>query len=100
MDLGPETRERIIYEKAGAIARVTLNWPEKANAQDQKLAEEVDAALLDADRDYDIKVLILKANGRPRRTCSSNRPCTSGSSPSRPSPRYTATASAVALTTG
>ncbi|WP_431331520.1 enoyl-CoA hydratase-related protein, partial [Mycobacterium kansasii] len=44
--------------------RITLNWPEKANAQDQKLAEEVDAALADADRDYDIKVLILKANGK------------------------------------
>jgi enoyl-CoA hydratase len=59
-----ETRERIIYEKDGAVARVILNWPEKANAQDQKLAEEVDAALLDADRDYDIKVLIIKANGK------------------------------------
>jgi enoyl-CoA hydratase len=63
MDL-KETRERIIYEKQGAIARVTLNWPEKANAQDQKLVEEMDAALADADRDYDIKVLILKANGK------------------------------------
>ncbi|MDQ1548320.1 MAG: enoyl-CoA hydratase, partial [Actinomycetota bacterium] len=63
MDLN-ETRERIIYEKEGPIARVTLNWPEKANAQDQKMAEEVDAALLDADRDYDIKVLVLKANGK------------------------------------
>ena len=63
MDL-QETRERIIYEKDGAIAKITLNWPEKANAQDQKLAEEVDAALLDADRDYDIKVLVLKANGK------------------------------------
>ena len=63
MDL-KETRERTIYEKEGAIARVTLNWPEKANAQDQKLVEEMDAALADADRDYDIKVLILKANGK------------------------------------
>jgi enoyl-CoA hydratase len=59
-----ETRERIIYQKDGPIARVILNWPEKANAQDQKLAEEVDAALLDADRDYNIKVVILKANGK------------------------------------
>src|SRR5215467_13349223 len=63
MDLN-ETRERIIYQKDGPIARIILNWPEKANAQDQKLAEEVDAALLDADRDYDIKVLVLKANGK------------------------------------
>jgi enoyl-CoA hydratase len=63
MDLA-ETRERIIYEKQGPIAKITLNWPEKANAQDQKLVEEVDAALADADRDYDIKVVILKANGK------------------------------------
>jgi enoyl-CoA hydratase len=64
MDFGPETRERIIYEKSGPVARITLNWPEKANAQDQKLAEEVDAALFDADRDYDVKVLIFRANGK------------------------------------
>ncbi len=58
-----EERERIIYEKEGPVARVILNFPEKANAQDQALAQEVDAALLDADRDYDIKVLVIKANG-------------------------------------
>ena len=33
-----ETRERIIYQKDGPIARIILNWPEKANAQDEKLA--------------------------------------------------------------
>ena len=63
MDLN-ETRERIIYEKQGPIAKITLNWPEKANAQDQKQVEEIDDALRDADRDYDIKVLVLKANGK------------------------------------
>ena len=63
MDLN-ETRERIIFEKQGAIAKITLNWPEKANAQDQKQVEEIDDALRDADRDYDIKVLVLKANGK------------------------------------
>ncbi|HEX4587365.1 MAG TPA: enoyl-CoA hydratase-related protein [Mycobacterium sp.] len=63
MDLN-ETRERIIYEKKGPIAKITLNWPEKANAQDQKQVEEIDAALLDADRDYDIKVLVMRANGK------------------------------------
>ena len=63
MDLN-ETRERIIFEKQGAIAKITLNWPEKANAQDQKQVEEIDDALRDADRDYDIKVLVLRANGK------------------------------------
>jgi enoyl-CoA hydratase len=59
-----ETRERIIFEKNGPIATITLNWPEKANAQDQKQVEEIDDALRNADRDYDIKVLVLKANGK------------------------------------
>jgi enoyl-CoA hydratase len=63
MDLN-ETRERIIFEKQGPIATITLNWPEKANAQDQKQVEEIDDALRNADRDYDIKVLVLKANGK------------------------------------
>ncbi len=63
MDLN-ETRERIIFEKKGPIAKITLNWPEKANAQDQKQVEEIEDALRDADRDYDIKVLVLKANGK------------------------------------
>ncbi|HTI76495.1 MAG TPA: enoyl-CoA hydratase-related protein [Mycobacterium sp.] len=63
MDLN-ETRERIIFEKNGPIATITLNWPEKANAQDQKQVEEIDDALRNADRDYDIKVLVLKANGK------------------------------------
>ena len=76
MDLN-ETRERIIYQKEGPIAKITLNWPEKANAQDQKLAEEVDAALLDADRDYDIKVLVLKANGKGLVTLRKSVPKTS-----------------------
>lgn len=56
--------QRTIYAKEGPIARVTLNWPEKANAQDSLMAREVDEWLLDADRDYDIKVLVLRANGR------------------------------------
>lgn len=59
-----ETRERIIYQKDGPIARVILNWPEKANAQDETLALEVDQALYDAERDWNIKVVILKANGK------------------------------------
>jgi enoyl-CoA hydratase len=59
-----QERERTIYEKDGPIARVVLNFPEKANAQDETLAREVDEALLDADRDYDIKVLVMKANGK------------------------------------
>ncbi|HEV2368223.1 MAG TPA: enoyl-CoA hydratase-related protein [Acidimicrobiales bacterium] len=59
-----QRRERIIFEKEGPIARLILNHPEKANGQDSTMVKEVDEALLDADRDYDIKVLIFKANGK------------------------------------
>jgi len=59
-----QERERIIYEKDGPVARLILNYPEKANTQDAVMVHEVDEALLDADRDYDIKVLVFKANGK------------------------------------
>jgi enoyl-CoA hydratase/carnithine racemase len=56
--------EAVIYERQGPIARIILNQPEKANAQSSAMVRDVDACLDDAERDYDIRVLILKANGR------------------------------------
>jgi enoyl-CoA hydratase len=59
IDLG-----KVIYEKDGSIARVILNWPEKANSQSSELVWQVDQALELAQHDYDVKVLIFKANGK------------------------------------
>jgi enoyl-CoA hydratase len=61
-----ETRklETVIYEKEGPIARIILNYPEKANTQSSRMVWDVEDCLTDADRDYDIKVVILKANGK------------------------------------
>lgn len=56
--------ETVIYEKDGPVARIILNRPEKANAQNSVMVWDVDNCLTDAEKDYDIKVLILKANGR------------------------------------
>lgn len=56
--------ETVIYEKDGPIARIILDRPEKANAQNSKMVWDVENCLLDAERDYRIKVLILKANGK------------------------------------
>src|SRR6201986_2248495 len=56
--------DRVIYQKDGAIARVIMNWPQRANAQDSRMAWALDAALKEADRDYDVKVVIIKANGK------------------------------------
>lgn len=63
------TRERrelesVIYEREPPIARIVLNRPDKANTKDASLVQEVDACLHEADRDKEIKVVILKANGK------------------------------------
>lgn len=116
--------EAVIYEREPPIARIVLNRVDKANTKDAVLVTEVDDCLHEADRDKDIKVVIIKANGkgfcgghvarwgpdenpypdfgRPSKTstrapptCSCGRRCICGSFPSRPSPKSTATAWAV-----
>jgi enoyl-CoA hydratase len=56
--------ETVIYEKEGPIARIILNRPEKANSQNSPMVWDVENSLKDAEADYNIKVVILKANGR------------------------------------
>ena len=56
--------ESVIYEREPPIARIILNRPDKANTKDASLVQEVDACLREADRDKEIKVVILKANGK------------------------------------
>lgn len=57
--------ETIIYEKKPPIACITLNRPERLNALSDTLQAEVRAALTDAGwHDKEIRVIILKANGR------------------------------------
>ena len=54
----------VIYEVADAIAVITLNRPEAANAQSRKVLEELDAAWQMADRDAAVKVIVLRSNGK------------------------------------
>lgn len=63
---GSERRmlESVIYEREPPIARIILNRPDKANTKDASLVQEVDQCLHEADRDREIKVVILKANGK------------------------------------
>ena len=56
--------DRVRYEKDGAIARLVFTWAEKANVQDSKMVWAMDAALKEAGGDYDVKVLIIKAEGK------------------------------------
>jgi enoyl-CoA hydratase/carnithine racemase len=63
----PERREideRVIYETDDGVARVIMNWPARANSQDSRMVWALDAALKAARADYDVKVVIIKANGK------------------------------------
>jgi enoyl-CoA hydratase len=58
------TFETILYEVDGAIATMTMNRPEAANAQDSRLIDELDAAFDLADADDAVRVVILAGAGK------------------------------------
>src|SRR3990170_9103966 len=55
----------VILEKftGKGVARINLNRPEKRNAINQQLIDDVLAALEDVRADKDIRVVVLKGNG-------------------------------------
>ncbi len=56
--------ETIRYELDGAVATITLDRPDVANAQNSRLIDELDAALDLADDSDDIRVVVLAAEGK------------------------------------
>jgi enoyl-CoA hydratase/carnithine racemase len=54
----------ILYEVADRIATITLNRPEVANAQNMELLDELDAAWTTAAQDDEVRVIVLRAEGR------------------------------------
>lgn len=56
--------DQILYEAEDRIATITLNRPEVANAQTMALLDELDAAWTRAALDDDVRVIVLRANGR------------------------------------
>ena len=55
---------RVLLEKDGRIARITLNRPQVMNAIDDDLPVELAAAVAEADADRNIHVMVLSGNGR------------------------------------
>ena len=56
--------QHILYETKNKIATVTLNRPEKLNALNVPLQEELEAVIKETCQDNDVKVIILKGAGR------------------------------------
>jgi enoyl-CoA hydratase len=55
--------QTVLYEKRGSIARITLNRPEKRNAQNYRMIAELDEAMKAAEKDDEIRVVVLAASG-------------------------------------
>jgi len=58
------TDNLVQYETDGSIAIITMNRPEKLNAVNHELRSGVSEALIRADDDKSIHVIILRSNGR------------------------------------
>jgi enoyl-CoA hydratase len=57
------TYETILYEKSAGIARVTLNRPDKLNALNSTVYNELYDAFVAAENDADVRVLIITGAG-------------------------------------
>lgn len=55
--------QMIRYAKSGAIATVTLNRPDKYNTLRLEMLQEVENALMDANHDKAVKVIVLEGAG-------------------------------------
>lgn len=54
----------VLYEVADQVATITLNRPDKANAQNERTLDELDARFTAAARDDDVKVIVLRGEGK------------------------------------
>lgn len=54
----------VIYEKRGSVAYITLNRPEVFNAFDETQSYDLQAALKEASKDVEVRVLVLSGAGK------------------------------------
>ena len=55
---------KVLFKKDGRIGRITLNRPDKMNAIDDELPAQLQAAVLEAEYDSSIHVIVLSGNGK------------------------------------
>ena len=54
----------VLYEKIGQIAKITLNRPKALNSMNGELVSTLSARLADAEKDDEVRVIILTGNGK------------------------------------
>ena len=55
--------ETVRYQVDGPVARITMDRPEKRNALDHQLLDDLDAAFVAAEEDPEVRVVVLAGNG-------------------------------------
>jgi enoyl-CoA hydratase/carnithine racemase len=60
----PEVEPNVIVEKEGYIGLITLNRPQEMNTFNVPFARELNDALLQLDDDSEVRVVVIKANGK------------------------------------
>src|SRR6202046_3231784 len=58
------TSQEILYSVANRVATITLNRPDKLNAWTAVMEKEVSSAMENAERDHDVRVIVLTGAGR------------------------------------
>jgi enoyl-CoA hydratase len=58
------TYQTILYETEGAIATISLNRPERLNTIVPPMPDEIEAAVIAANHDPELRVIVLRGLGR------------------------------------
>src|SRR5205809_5118612 len=58
------TTATVLYERDGRLARLTLNRPDKLNAINDEMPQDLRAAVAEANRDDAVHVIVLAGAGR------------------------------------
>ncbi|MFT7651548.1 MAG: enoyl-CoA hydratase/carnithine racemase [Limisphaerales bacterium] len=64
MTLSASTTDELLVEQDGFVATITLNRPERLNAISRPMLSELSAKVVEADKDPDVRCIILTGAGR------------------------------------
>ncbi|MEM9621869.1 MAG: enoyl-CoA hydratase-related protein [Pseudomonadota bacterium] len=64
MAISASTTEELLVEQDGYVVTITLNRPERLNAISRNMLDELSAKMVEADKDPDVRCIILTGAGR------------------------------------